>query len=244
MAGTGEAGIVLDGVSVTLAGRRVLTAVSLELGAARIGIIGRNGSGKTTLLRVMAGLIAPEAGLVRVAGRDPLHDRKAMLREIGILFQNPDHQIIFPTVLEEIAFGLRQQGASHRQAQEAAQAYLEREGRGHWGAVSVQALSQGQRQYLCLMAILAMGPRSLLLDEPYSGLDMPTQLRLRRRLAGVAAQVITITHDPAVLAGCERVIWLERGAVRMDGPAGPVAAAFEAEMARLGADDADIDLAL
>ncbi len=237
-------GIVLDGVSVTLAGRQALSGISLNLREARIGIIGRNGSGKTTLLRVMAGLLAPDAGQVRVAGGDPLRDRKAMLRALGILFQNPDHQIIFPTVLEEIAFGLRQQGASHAQAQDQAQAFLEREGRGHWAAVSVQALSQGQRQYLCLMAILAMDPRSLLLDEPYSGLDLPTQIRLRRRLETVGAQVITITHDPAVLANCERVIWLERGAVRMDGPAGPVAAAFAAEMARLGADDADLDLPL
>ena len=244
MADLGGSGIVLEAVSVTLAGRPALRGISLDLREARIGIVGRNGSGKTTLLRVISGLIAPDAGRVLVAGVDPARDRKAMLRQIGILFQNPDHQIIFPTVIEEMAFGLRQQGLSTVAAQAAARAFLVAEGRGHWADVSVQALSQGQRQYLCLMSILAMQPRRLLLDEPFAGLDLPVQIRLRRRLEMVDAQVVTITHDPKVLEGCTRAIWLEAGIVRMDGEAAAVAVAFAAEMTRLGADDADLDLPL
>ena len=101
-------GIVLQDVNVDLGGKRVLSDLSVHLTEARIGLLGRNGSGKSTLLRLMAGLIAPSSGTVRVAGLDPARERKAMLGKIGILFQNPDHQILFPTVIEELSFGLQQ----------------------------------------------------------------------------------------------------------------------------------------
>ncbi len=109
-------GIVLEEVSCALGGRPVLSGLSLRLTEPRIGIVGRNGSGKTTLLRLIAGLIAPASGRVRVDGIDPFADRKGALARLGILFQNPDHQILFPTVEEELAFGLRQQGQPQAQA--------------------------------------------------------------------------------------------------------------------------------
>uniref|UniRef100_UPI0011AED13B ATP-binding cassette domain-containing protein n=1 Tax=Paracoccus sp. SY TaxID=1330255 RepID=UPI0011AED13B len=100
----------LRGIGVTLAGRPVLRDVTAQLAEGRIGIVGRNGSGKTTLARVIAGLIVPDAGDARTFGIDMAQDRRAALKGVGIIFQNPDHQIIFPTVIEEIAFGLAQQG--------------------------------------------------------------------------------------------------------------------------------------
>ncbi|HEX9858097.1 MAG TPA: ABC transporter ATP-binding protein, partial [Paracoccaceae bacterium] len=201
-----------------------------------------------TLLRLLAGLITPTTGTVRVAGRvaafDPARDRRAALAALGILFQNPDHQIIFPTVEEELAFGLRQQGHSDGQARRLAQATLAAHGRGHWAPVSVHSLSQGQRHYLCLMAVLAMEPATILLDEPFSGLDLPTQARLTRALHALPQRLITITHDPAMLADYDRVIWLDEGRLRHDGPARAVLAAFRAEMTRLGGMNADADRAL
>ncbi len=98
--------IVLDGAGYAVAGKSILSGLSLTLAEPRIGIIGRNGSGKTSLLRLIAGLVAPTAGQVRVDGIDPFADRKGALAALGILFQNPDHQILFPTVEEELAFGL------------------------------------------------------------------------------------------------------------------------------------------
>ena len=217
--------------------------MSAHLTEARIGIVGRNGSGKTTLLRLIAGLVAPTAGRVRVEGIDPAGDRKAVLSRIGILFQNPDHQILFPTVEEELAFGLRQQGRSEPEARALARDVLARAGRGHWAEVAVSTLSQGQRQMLCLMAILAMEPSTVLLDEPYASLDLPARMRLSRVLEGMERRVVVISHDPGALAGMERVLWLEGGHLVADGPAGEVLAAFSAEMARLGGADADTDLA-
>lgn len=237
-------GLLLQDAGFAVAGHGILHGISADLCENRIGIVGRNGSGKTTLLRLLAGLIAPTSGRITVAGFDPARDRKAALNALGILFQNPDQQIIFPTVEEELAFGLRQQGLSDTAARAAARALLARHGRSHWATASVQTLSQGQRHYLCLMAVLAMQPATILLDEPFSGLDLPTQARLTRALRPLPQRLITITHDPVMLAGYDRVIWLEAGRIRQDGPAGEVLAAFSAEMARLGEQDADADLAL
>lgn len=235
-------GIVLQDVHVDLGGKRVLSGLNLHLTERRIGILGRNGSGKSTLLRLMAGLIAPGAGVIRVAGLDPARERKVMLTEIGILFQNPDHQILFPTVIEELCFGLIQMGLTRAEAEARARALLVAEGRAHWETAATHRLSQGQRQFLCLMSLLLMSPSTLLLDEPFAGLDLPTQTRLSRHLDALSQRLITISHDPGAVAGCERVLWLEAGQIRADGPPGPVIAAFGAEMARLGAADADTDL--
>jgi biotin transport system ATP-binding protein len=236
-------GIELTSASVRLGGRFVLDGLNLRLPEARIGVLGRNGSGKTTLLRLIAGLIAPDSGTVRVDGADPFRDRKAALSALGILFQNPDHQILFPTVEEELAFGLAQQGLSQADALARARSVLAFEGRGHWAEAPVSTLSQGQRHYLCLLSILLMQPRTILLDEPLAGLDLPTQARLERRFAALPQRLVTITHDPTVLRDADRVLWLEAGRVVADGPPAEVLPAFTAEMARIGETDADADLA-
>ena len=235
-------GIILTGAGYEVEGRAILSGLDLALTEARIGIVGRNGSGKTTLLRLMAGLIAPTTGRVRVDGLDPARNRRALLTRLGILFQNPDHQILFPTVAEELAFGLRQMGLPASEAAAQVAALLAAEGRSHWANAATHLLSGGQRHYLCLLSILLMAPGTILLDEPFAGLDLPTQARLQRRLAALPQRLITISHDPAAMADCDRVIWLEGGRLRADGPAAPVLADFTAEMARLGAADADTDL--
>ncbi len=235
-------GIILTGAGYEVEGRAILSGLDLALTEARIGIVGRNGSGKTTLLRLMAGLIAPTTGRVRVDGLDPARNRRALLTRLGILFQNPDHQILFPTVAEELAFGLRQMGLPASEAAARVAALLAAEGRSHWANAATHLLSGGQRHYLCLLSILLMAPGTILLDEPFAGLDLPTQARLQRRLAALPQRLITISHDPAAMADCDRVIWLEGGRLRADGPAAPVLADFTAEMARLGAADADTDL--
>jgi biotin transport system ATP-binding protein len=234
--------ITLTNASYTVQGRSVLSGLHFTLTERRIGIVGRNGSGKTTLLRLMAGLIAPSGGTVTVNGIDPAKNRKAVLAQLGILFQNPDHQILFPTVEEELAFGLRQQGVSPKAAALRVEHALAVEGRSHWARASTHSLSQGQRHYLCLLSVLLMAPNTILLDEPLAGLDLPTQIRLTRRFASLSQQLITITHDPTAVAQCDRILWIEAGQIKADGPAAPVLAAFSAEMQAEGARDADIDL--
>ena len=236
------AGITLQDAGYATGGKVILSGISLDLRESRIGIIGRNGSGKTTLLRLIAGLIAPSAGQVRVEGIDPYKDRKATLARIGILFQNPDHQILFPTVEEELAFGLRQQGRSQADALQAARTTLAAEGRAHWAGAAVSTLSGGQKHWLCLQAVLLMQPGTILLDEPFAGLDLPSIARVTRRLAALPQRLITISHDPAAVAGADRLIWLEAGGVHADGPPSRVLPDFTDAMARIGAVDADADL--
>jgi biotin transport system ATP-binding protein len=235
-------GIELERAGYSVQGRVILTDITLRLQEHRIGVIGPNGSGKSTLLRLLAGLIVPGVGRVRVDGLDPAQDRKAALTRLGILFQNPDHQILFPTVDEELAFGLRQLGHSPAVARARVQAVLGRYGLLSWSGQAVAGLSQGQRQFLCLLAVLAMEPETILLDEPFAALDLPTRLRMTRVLAGLSQRLITISHDPEAVAAADRVIWLEAGRVHADGPAAQVLPAFRAEMARRGASDADADL--
>lgn len=234
--------IHLDATSLTIAAKPIITAVTATLTERRIGIIGQNGSGKTTLLRLIAGLIAPTSGTVRFGDIDPFTDRKAALSQLGILFQNPDHQILFPTVAEEIAFGLRQQGRNETDARTLALQTLAAHGRSHWARAATHTLSQGQRHYLCLMAVLAMAPATILLDEPFAGLDLPTQNRLHRSFDALPQRIITITHDPAAVAHYDRILWIERGLLHLDGAPATVLPAFYAAMAQWGAADADTDL--
>ncbi|MCX7286298.1 MAG: ABC transporter ATP-binding protein [Rhodobacterales bacterium] len=236
-------GIDLAAVTLTLGGNQVITDLTLRLTEHRIGILGRNGSGKTTLLRLIAGLVAPDKGAVRVDGFDPFTDRRAAISALGILFQNPDHQILFPTVEEELAFGLTQQGILQAEALGQAHRALEAEGRSHWARAPISSLSQGQRHYLCLLAVLLMKPGTILLDEPLAGLDLPTQARLTRRFATLPQRTVTITHDPETLAATDRVLWLEQGRIAADGPPHKIVPLFVDAMSRIGERDADADLA-
>jgi biotin transport system ATP-binding protein len=210
-------------------GTQVFSGLSLTLSERRVALVGRNGSGKSTLLRLAAGLLAPQSGRVTVAGVDVGRDRRRALDTVGILFQNPDHQIIFPTVLE-------QQGLSRAAARERARAALS--AHPDWAERLCHTLSQGQRQMVCLLAILAMEPRWILFDEPFNSLDLPATLRIEARIAALGQNVLTVTHDPLRVAGYDRVIWLEAGQVAADGPPAEVLPAYTAAMERIAREDA------
>ena len=232
--------LCLADVSLRIDGRDILDGISFQTSARRVGVVGRNGSGKTTLARIIAGLVVPTKGTVRLSGIDVAKDRRAALREVGILFQNPDHQIIFPTVIEEVSFGLSQLGCSKAETQMRAEEILARFGRSPWRDAAIHVLSQGQRQLVCLMSVLAMKPRLIILDEPFAGLDIPTAMHLSRVLDGIEAQLLHITHDPEVLRDYDHVIWIDAGRVAQDGPATTLLPAYQTHMAQIG--DAD-DLA-
>lgn len=222
--------ISLDQVSVRFDGNCVIDGISVAVDEARVGIIGANGSGKSTFSRLITGLIAPDAGKILVNGVDVYKDRKGALDTVGIIFQNPDHQIIFPTCVEEVAFGLTQKGMKRKDADIRARAVLVEYGRGDWADRLAHQLSQGQRHYLCLMAVLAMAPDVIVLDEPYAGLDMFTATQLRRTLAMLDQQVVMITHDTDLLTDFDRVLWMDQGQVVGDGLPSEVIPKFIAEM--------------
>ena len=225
--------IQFENVSLSLNARELLNGVSLDIQEQRVGVIGRNGSGKTSFARLLCGLLAPSSGRVRVNGNDLFKHRAAALKTVGILFQNPDHQIIFPTVLEELSFGLTQQGQRKAEAMQNATKILQQFDRLDWAERTIATLSQGQRHLVCLLSVLAMAPPLLVLDEPFAGLDLPTKTYLQNLLYGLDQSVLHITHDLQALAEYERVIWLEKGQVAGDGLPKDIIPAFENAMAQV-----------
>lgn len=218
----------------------VFAGLHLQLHEARIGLIGFNGAGKTSLLRMLAGLDVPQQGRIVRQG-ETLHSAErghAPSRRVGLMFQNPDDQIIFPTVQEELQLSWRSAhpGSSRAQAAQAVADFLQQRGLAHWAERAVGSLSQGQRQWVCWLAMRVAQPEVLLLDEPYASLDLPGQLRLAADIAACPQQVLVSTHVLDYVRDYPRVLWLEQGQLRLDGPGQQVCAAYEAHVRGLGID--------
>jgi biotin transport system ATP-binding protein len=229
--------IHLHDVCFNIDGKQILNQLSFNTDVKRLGIIGRNGSGKSTLSRVLAGLVEINSGQLDISGFNPFKNRKAALQEIGVLFQNPDHQIIFPTVLEEVTFGLRQLGQKKDVAEQNALKTLEEFGKTHWKSVYTSSLSQGQKHLACLMAIVAMKPKMIILDEPFAGLDIPTKRQLQRYLNQFPGSLIHISHDPDDINDYDQLLWLENGQIAKFGTPEEVLPAYLMEMHKLGDSD-------
>lgn len=210
---------------------KVFDALTLQLNEPRIGLIGDNGAGKSSLFRMICGLDAVQSGTVRVRGLAVHQVNAKRPGLVGMMFQNPDDQIIFPTVEEELALGLSPSGISRREAIAKSRVFLQGRGLAHWSARTIGSLSQGQRQHVCWLALLIAAPELLLLDEPFASLDLPGQVLLSLDIAQASQQVIVSTHLLQQVRQFERVIWLDKGQVRADGSGQDVCAAYEADVA-------------
>ena len=209
--------IEICSASVFYGKERILENVSLSIREQRVGFIGRNGSGKTTLLRILAGLQELNKGKVLIDGTEVAKKRKEAIKKVGIIFQNPDHQIIFPTVGEELRFGLTQLGLKKNEADLKVIACLKKYDKVDWFERSISTLSQGQKHLVCLLSVLLMKPRVLLLDEPFTGIDIPTQLKLEHYLSSLKQTIIHVSHMPETFADYQRLIWMDEGVVQADG---------------------------
>ena len=209
--------IEICSASVFYGKERILENVSLSIREQRVGFIGRNGSGKTTLLRILAGLQELNKGKVLIDGTEVAKKRKEAIKKVGIIFQNPDHQIIFPTVGEELRFGLTQLGLEKNEADLKVIACLKKYDKVDWFERSISTLSQGQKHLVCLLSVLLMKPRVLLLDEPFTGIDIPTQLKLEHYLSSLKQTIIHVSHMPETFADYQRLIWMDEGVVQADG---------------------------
>ena len=209
--------IEIYSASVFFGEDRVLENLSLTISQQRVGFIGRNGSGKTTILRIIAGLQELSNGRVSVDKVDVSKDRKEAIKKVGIIFQNPDHQIIFPTVGEELRFGLTQLGLRTNEADLKVIACLKKYNKIDWYERSISTLSQGQKHLVCLLSVLLMEPSVLLLDEPFTGIDIPTQRKLERYLSSLKQTIIHVSHVPETFKNYQRLIWMDEGVVQADG---------------------------
>ena len=217
-----SAGVTLDDVTLLRGATPVFSGLSLQLTEPRIGLIGDNGAGKSSLFRLICGLDQPQAGRVSVASGP---------HTVGMMFQNSDEQIIFPTVEEELALSLRHLRLSRADTLAHVHTWMAARGLADWAPRAIGSLSQGQRQHVCWLALLIGGHQTLLLDEPFSSLDLPGQALLRQEIAAAPQQIIVSTHVLDHVRHFERVIWLDKGQVRADGAGLAVCAAYEADVA-------------
>ena len=220
-------GVQLVDVRLQRGQTQVFDGLNLQLTEKRIGVIGNNGAGKSSLFRLLCGLEQPQSGQVLINGSPLLEARQNKPGLVGLMFQNPDDQIIFPTVEEELALGLRPQGLNKQQARAKARELLAARGLEHWAERAVGSLSQGQRQQVCWLSLLIAAPQLLLLDEPFASLDLPGQARLAQDIAAAPQQVLVSTHVLDHVRDFERVIWLEQGRLLGDGAGREVCRAYE-----------------
>jgi energy-coupling factor transport system ATP-binding protein len=203
---------------------RAVDGVDLTVQAGEVvALVGHNGSGKTTLAKHLNGLHEPDAGSVRYRGRSVSdYSMSEIGREVGYVFQNPDHQIFAATVREEVAFGPENfglDGADLDRRVEEAIATVDLDGLEDEDPFS---FSKGQRQRVALAGILATDPAAIVFDEPTTGLDdaqhrqfMDLVARLNRE-EGVT--VVMVTHDMRTVAEyAPRTVVLEAGAKAFDG---------------------------
>jgi len=209
--------IEFKNVSVERERRLVLTDLSLVLSEQRIGVVGPNGSGKSSLVRLINGLLLPHAGQVCVNGLDTGKDVAAVRRQVGFVFQNPDNQIVFPVVHEDIEFGLKHREPDPERRVLRALAALERLGVGHLAERSVHTLSGGERQLVALAAVLATEPEILVFDEPTTQLDLRLRNRFEAHLAGLPQPALVVSHDLALMHQMDRVLVIDQGKLAFDG---------------------------
>lgn len=209
--------IEVSGVSHRFGAHEVLKDVSLGIREHRTGIIGANGSGKSTFARLLNGLLIPEVGTVTVDGLDTREDVKAVRRRVGFVFQNPDNQIVFPVVEEDIAFGLKNLKLPKDEIARRVDAVLERYRLRHLRDRATHLLSGGEKQMLAISAVLVMEPKYVVLDEPMTLLDLRNKRLVTDIVRGIAQPVVLVTHDLDSVRDFDRVIVFDGGRVTADG---------------------------
>ncbi|MDR0731324.1 MAG: energy-coupling factor ABC transporter ATP-binding protein [Treponema sp.] len=198
-----------------------LDRISLEAAEGEFLLLaGSNGSGKTLLMRCMAGLLEAQEGEVLFRGQ-PLARIKALRRELGLVFQDADSQILGETVEEDTAFGPKNLGFPREETERRVGAALEAVGLESKRTRPPRRLSGGEKRRLAVAGILAMGCSVIIMDEPFANLDWPgvvQVLEVLRSLKQAGKTLIVLTHElEKVLALADRLLILHRARIRGDG---------------------------
>jgi cobalt/nickel transport system ATP-binding protein len=218
---TDAAVLAFQGVSVRYGGGEApaLWDCSFRLAAGeRVALLGVNGSGKTTILMAAMGLV-PHVGTIEVAGLPLEPARLAEVRDtVGFLFSVPEDQLLFPRVVDDVAFSLLRRGVPAAEAEQRARQTLAELGAEQLAERSPYRMSRGQRLRAALAGILVARPPLLLLDEPSSGLDPAGKRLLVRQLTAIPATTLIATHDlDFARQCCHRYILVHEGRIMAEG---------------------------
>lgn len=212
---------------------QALSGVNLDIKRGEfLAVVGPNGSGKSTLVRHFNALLTPTEGKVVVGGLDtrcPEHIWE-IRRQVGMVFQNPDNQIVSSLLEEDVAFGVENLGLAPGEVRERVEEALGLTGLSEYRKHPPHLLSGGQKQRLAIAGVLAMNPTCLILDEPSSMLDpagrtelMETLIRLNR---SGRVTVILVTHSMEDAAMADKVIVMHEGRPVLAGPPASVFAQY------------------
>jgi len=197
--------------------------VSLDVAEGEfLAVLGRNGSGKSTLARILNALNVPQSGEVSVGGLNVLKDDPFKIREIcGMVFQNPDNQIVASVVEEDCAFGLENRGVEPAEIRRRVDEALAEVGMSERALSSPNMLSGGQKQRVAIAGVLAMRPKIIVFDEstamldPVGRKDIFSIARRINREEGIT--VIWITHFMEEAAQADRVCVMDSGKIVLEG---------------------------
>ena len=209
-------------------GTVALRGVSLKIREGEfVAIMGENGAGKTTLIKHFNGLLKPAKGNVSIDGVD-VRDRSVaeLSRKVGLVFQNPDHQLFSETVEEEIAFALANFGYDQKTVKQRTAWALNLLDLKRYRNSSPFMLSGGERKRVALASVLAWNPEYIILDEPTIGQDQLQKDRLKELIIQLNTQgrtVVIVSHDLEFVAECApRVVLMSKGNIISDGAASDV----------------------
>jgi biotin transport system ATP-binding protein len=203
-------------------GTLAIDDINLTIAAGEFVIIaGANGSGKTVLTRHLNGLLLPTKGQVLLNGVPITQDLTHTRKNIGLVFQNSDSQIVGQTVAEDTAFGPENLKLPRREVEGRVQESLEAVGLSDLAHHQPHTLSGGQKRRLAIAGVLAMRPKIIIFDEPFSGLDYPGGLLVLQQIVSLHKQghtIILVMHElEKALAHANRLIIMEKGRIMKDG---------------------------
>ena len=207
----------------------VLDGVDLEIEAGSfVAVLGHNGSGKSTLAKHMNAILLPSGGKVWVDGMDTAGEERLLdiRRTVGMVFQNPDNQIVANVVEEDVAFAPENLGVPPAEIRRRVDDALKLVGMYEYREHAPHLLSGGQKQRVAIAGVIAMAPRCIVLDEPTAMLDpigrreVLSTIRDLNRKSGVT--VVLITHHMDEAAQADRLVVMSKGRVIADGPPGEV----------------------
>ncbi len=218
--------IVMDHVSFRYSNETpwVLKDISLQIDRGEyLSILGQNGAGKSTLVRLLNGLIRPTHGNIYINGKNTRNSSVAELsKEVGLVFQNPDHQLFAQTVGEELQFSVKTMEWSNEKQTEKIEETLTQLDLKAFSSRSPFKLSGGEKRRTSISTIWVRDPSILVLDEPTTGQDATQKRNLAKLLSNLQSYgkiIFLVTHDiEFAIKYCPRVILLKDGQIYGDGP--------------------------